>query len=84
MQAIFRIFDVLFFVFMALFMVGGVAIVATQTFGVVSLSGSVVLGVENWLAPVTFACATACAVCAFVLNYRRKPETEEHHYAGEN
>lgn len=84
MQAIFRIFDVLFFVFMALFMVGGVAIVATQTFGVISLSGSIVLGVEDWLAPVTFACATACAVCAFVLNYRHKPEIEEHHYTGEN
>ena len=84
MQAIFRVCEVLFFSFMALFMLGGVAIIATQFFGVVSLNGSTVLGVENWLAPVTFACATACAVCAFVLNYRPKPQSQEHHYSTED
>lgn len=70
MSAIFNAVRVLFYLFMALFLIGGVAIVATQTVGVALLNGNIVLGVENWLAPATFTCATLCAVCAFVLNYR--------------
>ena len=69
MNIIFSLIQKLFFLFMALFLIGGVAIVATQIFGVFAQSGEIVTGVNNWLAPVTFACATLCALCAFVLNY---------------
>lgn len=78
MSAIFNAVRVLFYLFMALFLIGGVAIVATQTVGIALLNGEIVLGVENWLAPVTFTCATLCAVCAFILNYERKPQARPH------
>ena len=78
MKMVFSAFQVLFFVFMALFLIGGVCIILTQTFGIVIGSGDVVSGVENWLAPVTFSCATLCAVCAFVLTYRPKSQGIKH------
>lgn len=78
MKMVFSAFQVLFFVFMALFLIGGVCIILTQTFGIVIGSGDVVSGVEHWLAPVTYSCATLCAVCAFVLTYRPKPQGTKH------
>lgn len=69
MKAIFTTVRILFFLFMALFLLGGVGIIATQTFGIITTNGAIVTGVKDWLAPVTFSCATLCAVCAFILNY---------------
>ncbi|QPK79657.1 hypothetical protein G7Y31_02825 [Corynebacterium lizhenjunii] len=69
MKALFTFIQVLFFIFLALFLIGGVAIVATQALGVITLNGAIVTGVKAWLAPATFTCATLCAVCAFILNY---------------
>ncbi|QCB27442.1 hypothetical protein [Corynebacterium endometrii] len=69
MKALFKLIRILFFIFMGLFLIGGVAIIATQTFGIISADGDIVTGVNDWLSPLTFALATACAMCAFVLNY---------------
>lgn len=72
MKLVFKIVEVLFFLFLALFLLGGVAIIFTQSLGIVTLNSSLVVGVDDWLAPVTYACATLCAICAFVLKYRSK------------
>ncbi|EFM43852.1 MULTISPECIES: hypothetical protein [Corynebacterium] len=72
MKLVFKIVEVLFFLFLALFLLGGVAIIFTQSLGIVTLNSSLVVGVDDWLAPVTYACATLCAICAFVLKYRPK------------
>lgn len=69
MKAFFGIFRILFFVFMALFLVGGVAVIGIQTLGIVTANGEMVAGVKDWLNPGVFGAATACAVCALVLNY---------------
>lgn len=72
MKLVFKIVEVLFFLFLALFLLGGVAIIFTQSLGIVTLNSSLVVGVDDCLAPVTYACATLCAICAFVLKYRPK------------
>ena len=72
MKLVFKIVEVLFFLFLALFLLGGVAIIFTQSLGIVTLNSSLVVGVDDWLAPVTYACATLCVICAFVLKYRPK------------
>lgn len=80
MTSIFKFVQVLFYIFMALFLIGGLGIVVIQTFGILSASGETVTGVNDWLSPWVFSCATACAVCAFVLNYSKdtvKPAEEE-------
>lgn len=80
MKSVFKFFQVLFYVFMVLFLIGGAAIVIIQTFGIVTASGGTVTEVNEWLSPWVFSCATACAVCAFVLNYSKdmvKPTEEE-------
>lgn len=69
MNAVFNLFRVLFAVFLAAFLLGGLAIVVIQFFGIVTLSESTVTGVNTVLAPVTFVASTACALCAFVLRY---------------
>lgn len=74
MNIFFRIFQILFTLFLAVFLLGGLAIVIIQLVGVVSLSESVVTWASSALAPWTFAAATLCAVCAFVLRYRGKQE----------
>ena len=51
MNSVFKFFQVLFYIFMALFLIGGVGIVAIQTFGILSASGETVTGVNDWLSP---------------------------------
>lgn len=70
MKTFFGLVQALFFLFLFAFLLGGVGIIATQSLGIVTLNQGTVIGVENWLAPVTFTCSTLCAVCAFILNYR--------------
>lgn len=80
MTSIFKFVQVLFYIFMALFLIGGVCIVVVQSFGIISASGETVTGVNGWLSPWVFSSATACAVCAFILNYSKdkvKPTEEE-------
>lgn len=79
MTVIFKFVQVLFYIFMALFLIGGVGIVAVQTFGILTSAGDTVVGVNDWLSPWVFSFATACAVCAFILNYSKdtvKPAEE--------
>lgn len=49
MKSVFKFFQVLFYVFMVLFLIGGAAIVIIQTFGIVTASGGTVTGVNEWL-----------------------------------
>lgn len=78
MTRVFSLVRVLFFVFLALFLLGGVAIVGTQALGVLLLNGGMVTGATKTLAPWVFSAATVCSVCAFVLRYQpsaEKPQT---------
>lgn len=70
MSRLFAVVQILFYLFLAVFLLGGVGIVATQSVGVLAHNGSIVLSVKQWLAPMTYGCASLCALCAFVLNYR--------------
>lgn len=71
---LFRVVEVLFWVFLAGLLVGGLLIVGGQTMGVASLSESVVVNVSEVVGPWAFSSATLCGVCAFILRY--KPESE--------
>lgn len=70
MNACFKLFRILFFVFLIAFMVGGVALVGLQAIGLFATSGEIVTGAKSHLAPWVFGAATLCAICAFVLGYR--------------
>ncbi|MDO5032003.1 hypothetical protein [Corynebacterium sp.] len=85
MKAFFSVVEALFFLLLALFLLGGVAIIATQSFGIITASQARVVGVDDWLAPATYTCATLCAICAFILNYRpkKKDKGTAHTYTGE-
>ncbi|OFP38063.1 hypothetical protein [Corynebacterium sp. HMSC071B10] len=72
MSAIFKIFRVLFYVFLAAFLIGGFVLVGLQAIGVFMGNGDVVTGVNDALAPWVFGAATLCALAAFVLGYRPK------------
>ena len=86
MNAFFKLFRILFFVFLIAFMVGGVVLVGLQTVGLFATSGDLITGVKSHLAPWVFGSATLCAICAFVLGYRpearaarrAQKEREEH------
>lgn len=75
MSAIFKIFRVLFYVFLAAFLIGGFVLVSLQAIGLFMGSGEVVTGVNDKLAPWVFGAATLCALAAFVLGYR--PEARQ-------
>lgn len=75
MSAIFKIFRVLFYVFLAAFLIGGFVLVGLQGLGLVMGSGDMVTGVDDKLAPWVFGAATLCALAAFVLGYR--PEARQ-------
>lgn len=72
-----RLMKILFLFFLALFMIGGTAIVGTQLAGVLSLNGDLVSGAKQVLYPWTFSFATACALCAFVLQYSKEYKEDE-------
>lgn len=74
MTHVFSLFRVLFFVFLAIFLIGGVVIVGTQALGVFLLNGGMVTGATKLLAPWVFSAATVCSVCAFVLRYQPAKE----------
>ncbi|WP_459587781.1 hypothetical protein [Corynebacterium camporealensis] len=77
MKTLFSIVQGFFFLTLVGFLLGGLAIILTQTFGIITTNGSIVVGVEDWLAPATFICATLCAVSAFILNYRPDRKTND-------
>lgn len=77
MTFLFNVVRWMFFVFLGLFLLGGISIVAIQAAGVLLSSGGIVTWVNEWLAPMTFTFATACAVCAFVMNYEKYSEKSE-------
>ncbi|PAT09805.1 hypothetical protein CKJ80_09495 [Corynebacterium hadale] len=75
MSTIFKTFRVLFYLFLAAFLIGGLALVSLQGLGLLMGSGDMVTGVNDALAPWVFGAATLCALSAFVLGYR--PEARE-------
>ena len=75
MSAVFKIFRVLFYIFLIAFLVGGLALVGLQGIGLLLGNGGIVTGVDDSLAPWVFGAATLCALSAFVLGYR--PEARE-------
>lgn len=82
MNSIFKLFSVLFAVFLVAFLIGGTLIVGVQTVGVILLSEDLVTGATRNIAPWAFGSATLCAVCAFVLRYRpaRTARSDEDHH----
>lgn len=70
MNSIFKLFSILFYVFLAAFLLGGLALVGIQAVGLVTGSGDTITGAKAALAPWVFGAATLCAVSAFVLGYR--------------
>lgn len=72
MNSLFRIVEVLFWVFLAGLLLGGLVIVGGQLAGVIALNESTVVNVSEVAGPWAFSSATLCGVCAFVLRY--KPE----------
>ncbi|ANE04547.1 hypothetical protein [Corynebacterium crudilactis] len=69
MNSIFKLFRVLFVVFLVSFLIGGTLIVGVQTVGVIMLNEGIVTSATRNIAPWAFVAATLCAVCAFVLRY---------------
>lgn len=72
MNYFFKLFKVLFLVFLVAFLVGGLCIVLVQTVGLFTLDGERISQVKDTFAPWVFACATLCALSAFVLSYSRE------------
>ncbi|WBT08701.1 hypothetical protein PAB09_12735 [Corynebacterium sp. SCR221107] len=69
---IFKLVRVLFYLFLAAFLIGGVAIVGVQALGLFTLSNELVTGATKSIAPYAFWASTLCAVCAFILTYAPK------------
>ncbi|MBZ8178405.1 hypothetical protein GP475_08440 [Corynebacterium poyangense] len=72
MTIFFQICRILFLIFLALFLLGGVVIVVTQAVGLILLQGDIVSGVTKTLAPWVFSAATCCAVTALLLRYHQE------------
>lgn len=72
-----KVIKVLFLLFLAAFMLGGLMLVAGQVVGVLTLNGALVGGSKDALSGVTFAAATAAGLCAFVLQYSKSMVDEE-------
>lgn len=60
------------YLFLAAFLIGGVAIVGVQALGLFTLSNELVTGATKSIAPYAFWASTLCAVCAFILTYAPK------------
>lgn len=76
MRLVFKMVDVLFWVFLALLLLGGLVIVGGQTVGVFGLSESLVVGISDNAGPWVYSCATLCGVFAFLTRYRPKEPHE--------
>ncbi|WP_018296811.1 hypothetical protein [Corynebacterium lubricantis] len=75
MNNVFKLLKALFFFFLAFFLIGGLLIVFGQLIGLFALSGTMIDGTYDTLAPWVFSSATFCALCAYLLGYR--PEARE-------
>ena len=64
-----RALDVAFRISLALFLAGGVLLVAIQAIGIVAGSGSVISEAATRLGPSTYALASICGVLGFVRGY---------------
>ncbi|QXQ11814.1 hypothetical protein [Paeniglutamicibacter sp. Y32M11] len=72
-----KFIKVLFLLFLAAFMLGGLILVTGQVVGVLTLNGALVSGSKAALSGATFAAATAAGLCAFVLQYSKAAATDE-------
>jgi hypothetical protein len=72
-----KFIKVLFLLFLAAFMLGGLILVGGQMVGVLTLNGALVSGSRDALSGITFAAATAAGLSAFVLQYSKSTEAEE-------
>lgn len=77
MTKIFRIIDFFFWLFLISLLVGGVIIVGGQLIGVFGLSQNLVVQSSEIFGPWAFASATLCGVCAFLMRYRPKTQSED-------
>ncbi|WP_411732070.1 hypothetical protein [Paeniglutamicibacter sp.] len=72
-----KFIKLMFLLFLAAFMLGGLILVTGQIVGVLTLNGALVGGSKDVLSGITFAAATAAGLCAFVLQYSKSPVAEE-------
>lgn len=72
-----KFIKVMFLLFLAAFMLGGLILVTGQVIGVLTLNGALVGGSKDVLSGITFAAATAAGLCAFVLQYSKSTAVEE-------
>lgn len=64
-----RTLDVLFRVCLALFLLGGLIVVAVQAIALVTGAGSAVESVVDWVGTPTFVLASAAGLLGFTLSY---------------
>ncbi|MQA10700.1 MAG: hypothetical protein GEU98_19530 [Pseudonocardiaceae bacterium] len=72
-----RVLDVGFRICLALFVLGGLAMVLGQAAGLLTGSGELVEGVVDWLGPPTFVLASVAGLAGFGLAYLKGWDTTD-------
>lgn len=72
-----RILDGAFRATLALFLLGGAIVVATQAVGLAVGGGGLVEGAVTWVGTPTFVLAGVCGLLGFVLSYLKGWDTSD-------